>query len=93
MIFLEINASFIKLCFELSYIRVLRSLEDLEKSSNFCLVREFSTPSFFAPSLSLHMPSNSLGPSKTAGKSVKRSGNFEKHSLEAWKSQGIFMKS
>ena len=62
-------------------------------SGNFCLVREFfHTFIVFAPSLSVHMPGIFFGPSKTAGKNVKKSGDFEKLSLENLENSGIFLK-
>ena len=68
---------------DISKIRVLKSLENLEISGNFCLFGEFfDTRIVFAPSLYAYMPSNFLSPSKTAGKNLKKSGNLEKLSLE-----------
>ena len=52
--------------------RVLRSQENLENSGNFCLIREFfHTFIVFAPSISVHMLINFLGPLKAAGKNVE----------------------
>ena len=55
------------------------------------LVRAFfHTLVVCSPSLLVNMPNYFLGLLKTAGKDVKKLGNFLEFCLETWKGQGIF---
>ena len=68
-------------------------MENLKKSGNFCLFKAFFHILFVsASSLSVYMPGNFTGLSKMFGKCVKKSGNFDKLSLEKLESKGILVK-